>query len=77
MTDPDCAVRWTNTRKQVHRESKAISVSMAHVSIKINGACFVSGGVNSPIQFPPGIELHRQGLGGGGHMYVCVCVCGV
>lgn len=51
-------------------ESKAISVLMAHVSIKINGACLVSGGVNSPIQFPPGVELHRQGL----QRAVCVCV---
>lgn len=52
-------------------ESKAVSVLMAHVSIKINGACLVSGGVNSPIQFPPGVELHRQGL----QRAVCVCVC--
>lgn len=60
-----------NTQTQIHRESKAISVSMAHVSIKINGACLVSRRVNSPIQFPPEVELHRQGLEAGG----CVCVC--
>lgn len=53
-------------------ESKAISVSMTHVSMKINGARHVSGGVNSTIQFPPEVQLHRQGLKG---VCVCVCVC--
>lgn len=47
---------------------------MAHVSIKIDGACLVSGGVNSSIQFPPGVELHRQGWKAGRCACVCVCV---
>lgn len=42
-------------------KSKAISESMAHVSIKINEARLVSGEVNYSIQFPPEVELHRQG----------------
>jgi len=43
---------------------------MAHVSIKINGACLVSGWVNSPIQFPPKAQLHRQWL-----EWMCKSVC--
>lgn len=61
----------TNTQKALQRKSKAISLSMAHVSIKTDGACLVSGRVNSSIQFPPEVELHRQGLKGES---VCVCV---
>lgn len=61
----------TVTQQETRCESKAISVSMAPVSLKINGACHESGRVNSSIQFPPEVELHRQGLKG-----VCFCLCG-
>ena len=42
---------------------------------KINGACLVSGRVNSAIQFPPEVELHRQRLEGGVCVRACVRAC--
>lgn len=53
-------------------ESKAISVLMAYVSTKINGAWHVSGGVNSTIQFSPEVQQYRQ-RSKGTSVHVCVC----
>lgn len=64
----------TDTRTEMRRESKAIAVLMAHVSIKIDAACLVSGRVSSSIQFPPEVELHRQRLNAGRCACGCVCV---
>lgn len=74
QSHPDCASHWGNK----HTEAETLWIKS---NFSIDGPCFnksqwcllVSDRVNSPIQFPPEVELHRQGLEGRGYV-MCVCL---